>query len=200
MIEFVENSKAIAAILKEYSSDLSQYLSSNAGKQKYYQKTLDRFVRSCAGYCVITFLLGVGDRHLDNLLMTKNGKLFHIDFGFIYGDDPKPWPPPMKICKPMIDAMGGYNSGQYRDFQEHMTSAYNLLRKSSNLILNLLGLMGQGTVQETEENLNFVHSKFRLDLSDEQAAAFLNELVETSVAAVVAKVLDKIHDWATYWR
>ncbi|CAB5209963.1 unnamed protein product [Rhizophagus irregularis] len=67
---------------------------------------MDTYVKSCAGYCVITYLLGVGDRHLDNLLLSPEGNLFHVDFGFILGRDPKPFPPPMKLCKEMVEAMG----------------------------------------------------------------------------------------------
>lgn len=33
------------------------------------------------------------------------GHLFHIDFGYILGHDPKPYPPPMKIVEDMIAAM-----------------------------------------------------------------------------------------------
>lgn len=46
-------------------------------------------------------------RHLDNLLLRDDGRLFHVDFGFILGRDPKPFPPPMKLCKEMVEAMGG---------------------------------------------------------------------------------------------
>ena len=63
---------------------------------------MDTYVKSCAGYCVITYLLSVGDRHLDNLLLTEFGHLIHIDFGYILGRDPKIFPPPMRLSKEMV--------------------------------------------------------------------------------------------------
>ena len=39
------------------------------------KETMDNYVKSCAGYCVVTYLLGVGDRHLDNLLLTPDGQV-----------------------------------------------------------------------------------------------------------------------------
>ena len=56
--------------------------------QAKYDEILDTYIKSCAGYCTVTYLMAVGDRHLENLMIDKMGHLFHIDFGFIFGKNP----------------------------------------------------------------------------------------------------------------
>lgn len=114
-----------------------------------------------AGYSVLTYVLGVGDRHLDNLMLAPDGKsmgrlrlisghFFHVDFGYILGRDPKPYPPPVKVCKEMVDAMGGTGSSHYARFQSLCYTAFIGLRKNANLILNLFALMVNAGIQDIQ--------------------------------------------------
>ena len=117
-VEFVPNSKTIFDIKKEYNNQIRAFYEDiskvNGEKnEKELNKKLDSYINSCAGYCVVTYILGIGDRHLENLMIDKNGKLFHIDFGYILGKDPKPMPPPIKLCKEMVECMGGKGSKRY---------------------------------------------------------------------------------------
>jgi hypothetical protein len=57
------------------------------------KQVMETYVKSCAGYCVITYKLGLGDRHLDNLLLHQSGFFFHCDYSFILGNDPKKYLP-----------------------------------------------------------------------------------------------------------
>ena len=74
----------------------------------------------------MTYLLGVGDRHLDNLLLRDSGQLFHIDFGFIMGRDPKPLPQPMRVSKDMMEML---DDERFLDFLRHCSTAFLILRK-----------------------------------------------------------------------
>ncbi|KAE9384824.1 kinase-like protein [Gymnopus androsaceus JB14] len=146
-------SKTIAAIVSEYGNVLS-YLRAgypdegSVGTWGIEPGVIDTFVRSCAGYCVVTYLLGVGDRHLDNLLIAPDGHFFHVDFGYIFGRDPKPFPPAVKVCKEMVDGMGGTQSAQYMRFKSFCFAAFTILRKSANLILNLVTLMVDASIPD----------------------------------------------------
>lgn len=153
-----------------------------------------------AGYCIITYLLGVGDRHLDNLLLTKNGNLFHIDFGYILGRDPKPFPPPMKLSREMVEGMGGVSSEHYQQFRKLCYTAFLHLRRHANLILNLFTLMVGATIPdialEPDKTVKKVQDKFRLDLSDEEAVHYIQSLIEVSVTAVMASLVEQFHKFA----
>ncbi|XP_066252460.1 phosphatidylinositol 3-kinase catalytic subunit type 3 isoform X2 [Euwallacea similis] len=165
---------------------------------------MDAYVRSCAGYCVITYLLGVGDRHLDNLLLTKDGRLFHIDFGYILGRDPKPLPPPMKLSKEMVEAMGGVNSEHYQRFKKLCNTAFLHLRRHANLILNLFSLMVDASVMdialEPDKAVKKVQDKLMLNLGDEEAVNDMQILIDSSVTAVVAVIVEQFHKFTQYVR
>ncbi|OBZ72708.1 Phosphatidylinositol 3-kinase catalytic subunit type 3 [Grifola frondosa] len=199
MVQFIP-SKTIAAIVSENGS-LLNYLRANypdegsVGTYGVEPGVIDTFLRSCAGYCVVTYLLGVGDRHLDNLLLAPD-----VDFGYILGRDPKPLAPPVKVCKEMVEAMGGVQSVHYTRFKNFCFTAFTILRKSANLILNLVTLMVDANIPHIKHRdvHEQVLGKFCLDLTEEMAIEHFEKLLN-DISPFTA-VLDRMHDWAQYWR
>ena len=68
------------------------------------------------------------------------------------GRDPKAFPPPMKLCAPMVEAMGGSDSPYYRHFRTYCCEAYNILRKSATLILSLFHLMAGAAIPDVRQD------------------------------------------------
>ncbi|KAK0088858.1 hypothetical protein PV325_010455 [Microctonus aethiopoides] len=205
-LQFIE-SVTVAEVLASEGSILNFFRKHHPSETAPYGVTpevMDTYVRSCAGYCIITYVLGVGDRHLDNLLLTTSGKLFHIDFGYILGRDPKPLPPPMKLSKEMVEAMGGVGSEHYHEFRKQCYTAFLHLRRHANLMLNLFSLMVDASVPdialEPDKAVKKVQDKLRLDLSDEEAVHYVQNLLDLSVTAVMAALVEQLHKFAQYWR
>ncbi|KAJ3041544.1 Phosphatidylinositol (PI) 3-kinase [Rhizophlyctis rosea] len=207
MVQFIPSLPLAAVLAENYNSILNFLKSDQENGTRSATVSLavmDNYIRSTAGYCVIMYLLGVGDRHLDNLLLTQSGNLFHIDFGFILGRDPKPFPPPMKLSREMVEAMGGAASPQYAKFKSYCFIAFNNLRKSANLILNLFSLMVGANVPdiaiEPDKAVWKVQERFRIDLSDEEAIQYFSALINESLGAVFPQVMEKIHQVAQLLR
>ena len=54
---------------------MDKWLRKHNPEPEAYQKAVNNFIRSCAGYCVATCVLGIGDRHNDNIMMKRTGSL-----------------------------------------------------------------------------------------------------------------------------
>eukprot|EP00930_Biecheleria_cincta_P041249 TRINITY_DN28248_c0_g1_i1.p1 TRINITY_DN28248_c0_g1~~TRINITY_DN28248_c0_g1_i1.p1 ORF type:complete len:948 (+),score=185.87 TRINITY_DN28248_c0_g1_i1:89-2932(+) len=225
MVEFVPDASNLSSILKDHNNDIQQFFRAHHpapvektaggypekhdadapppggwGPQNSYgikPEVLDNFVRSSAGYCVITYILGIGDRHLDNLMVTRDGRLFHIDFGFILGKDPKPFPPPMRICKEMVEGMGGNASPGYQSFKSKCCQAFKILRRHAKLIINLLYLMTDSGIKDICSDPQFailkVEQKFQALMDDEQAEEHFLNLIDESVNSLMPLVMEHLH-------
>ena len=207
-VQFVP-SMTLAGIVTKYKGSLLAYLKANnpdsTGPLGIRKEVMDTYVKSCAGYCVITYLLGVGDRHLDNLLLAPTGHFFHADFGYILGRDPKPFAPLMKLSKEMIEGMGGARSNHYQAFKQHCFTAYTTLRKSSNLILNLFSLMVDANIpdirMEPDKAVEKVRERFHLELrTEEEVIRMFEALMEDSVSAMFPALIDWTHGVMQRWR
>ena len=145
---------------------------------------------------------------MDNLLIKPNGCLFHIDFGYILGNDPKPYPPPMKLCSEMIDGMGGDKSENYKLFLKNCCTAYIILRKHARRILNMFILMIDANIEnivgmsgsDPMINLMKLQEKFQLELNDEEAILFMQSVIDESKNAILAQLFEAGHRWGQYWK
>ncbi len=207
-VQFIP-SMSLAAIVSKYKGSLLAYLRANNPDEHQNlgvrREAMDTYVKSCAGYCVITYLIGVGDRHLDNLLLAPTGHFFHADFGYILGRDPKPFAPLMKLSKEMIEGMGGAQSVHYQAFKQHCFTAYTTLRKSSNLILNLFSLMVDANIpdirMEPDKAVGKVKERFHLELrTEEEVIRMFESLMEDSVSAMFPALIDWTHGFVQRFR
>lgn len=90
MIEVVLESSTIAKIQKKAKGAkgafdrkvLYQWLKVQNPDAAAMEKAVENFTYSCAGCCVATYVLGIGDRHSDNIMLRTNGQVGREGFGF----------------------------------------------------------------------------------------------------------------------
>lgn len=164
---------------------------------------VSRFTRSCAAYCVATYVLGIGDRHNGNVMIREDGTLFHIDFGHVLGNFKEKFGVrrervPFVFTPEMVYVMGDKNDIFYAQFVQMCTTAYNLLRSSAALFMNLFAMMMSSGMPElqTIEDLYYLQDTLDLDLTPQQAGEKFSAMLESSSKALSTRVNWMIHNIA----
>ncbi len=197
VIEMVPQSTTLDEVRKKYDLPLLQFIRSKNQNNVETDVLRERFMRSTAASCVITYLLGIGDRHLENIMVTRDGHLFHIDFGYVMGDDPKKsliGSPAMRLTSDMVEALGGLESEYYQRFQSLCTGIFNFLRREYTtiaLLLMPLTFIGVCSVADVERE---IQSRFVPTESKSQANIQLcNTLNDSRGSVYVPSVVDLMH-------
>lgn len=136
-IEIIDNAETIYDIKNKLNTTILNFILNNNG-DKTISEVKELFINSLAIYSVITYLLGIGDRHLNNIMIHKNGEIFHIDFEFIMGCNPKFKTSRIRLTDDMIDAIGGKNSNEYLLFKNLCSMIFNCLRKYLDIIFAII--------------------------------------------------------------
>lgn len=196
MIEIVKDATTIAQIQQSTVGNtgafkdevLNHWLKEKCPIEEKFQAAVERFVYSCAGYCVATFVLGIGDRHNDNIMISETGNLFHIDFGHILGNYKSflginKERVPFVLTPDFLFVMGTSGkktSPHFQKFQDVCVRAYLALRHHTNLLIILFSMMLMtGMPQLTsKEDIEYIRDALMVGRSEEDAKKYFLDQIE----------------------
>jgi phosphatidylinositol 3-kinase len=133
LMEYIENSITLRSINEKGYTLQNFILNKNLHNKLDTIKT--RFVHSLAISSAIAYIIGLGDRHLDNIMINTVGSIFHVDYGYIMENPTIIFNmPEIKVTDDIIDFLGGNNSIYYNEFKKLIVKIYNQYRANKNIL------------------------------------------------------------------
>nr|CAB3264879.1 phosphatidylinositol 4,5-bisphosphate 3-kinase catalytic subunit beta isoform-like [Phallusia mammillata] len=188
MIEVVTESNTIANIQKSKTGKmhsafrhqtLFEWIEDKNPTKPELDQAIENFTYSCAGYCVATYVLGVGDRHSDNIMVREKGQLFHIDFGHILGNFKSKYGikrerVPFVLAHDFVHVINKGKTNAKEEFQyfrKLCDRAFCILRKKGHLFITLFALMLHSGLPELTSlnHLEYLRETLALHLTEEKA-------------------------------
>ncbi|XP_076040725.1 phosphatidylinositol-4-phosphate 3-kinase catalytic subunit Pi3K68D isoform X2 [Oratosquilla oratoria] len=211
IIELVKDAETLRKIQIEYGvtgsfqdRPIAEWLAKQNPSQLEYQRAVENFTASCAGYCVATYILGICDRHNDNIMLKTTGHLFHIDFGKFLGDAQKFGNfkrdrTPFVLTSDMAYVINGGEkpSDRFQSFVDLCCQAFNIIRKNGHLLVYLFALMASsGIPGVTWDAVIYVEKALLPDQTNAEAAATFARMIQESLKSWFTQVNFFIHNLA----
>lgn len=151
MIEFLIDSTSIDSLKKSdlfpVSGSLREYFEMIYGKPDAtpFKAAQRNFMLSLVGYSLVSYLLGLKDRHNGNIMIDVRGRLIFIDFGFAMGMAPGHEfsfeRAPFKLTQDYVDVMGGPDSECFKEFKRLFVAGFEAARANSQIATGLVEIM-----------------------------------------------------------
>ena len=190
MIEIIDDAETVHAINNSKKTILKHIIERN--EHRVIGDILDNYMYSLVSYTLHSYLLGLGDRHLQNIMISDNGSIFHIDFGYILGTDAYPLTvTDIKLNTEMLDVIGGTNSSRYHNYLDLCAMGIVILRKYFNMFFILLSQYDHKFKNTHVEN--FVMARFQPRQVDIVVISELMTVIKKSNNAYSDCIRDFLH-------
>ncbi|XP_043936408.1 phosphatidylinositol 4-kinase beta-like isoform X2 [Protopterus annectens] len=198
MIEPIVNAVSIHQVKKQSSLSLLDYFLQEHGSYttEAFLTAQRNFVQSCAGYCLVCYLLQVKDRHNGNILLDSEGHIIHIDFGFILSSSPRNLgfeTSAFKLTAEFVDVMGGLDGDMFNYYKMLMLQGLIAARKHMDRVIQIVEIMQQGSQlpcfhgSSTIRNLK---ERFHMNMTEEQLQMLIDQMVNGSMRSITTKLYD----------
>jgi len=151
LIEFLTDSTSIDSLKKSESypktGGLRAYFEMVYGSPdgESFKAAQRNFMLSLVGYSLVSYLLGLKDRHNGNIMIDVRGRLIFIDFGFAMGMAPghefSMERAPFKLTQDYLDVMDGLRSSCFIEFKRLFVAGFIAARSNSQIALGLVEIM-----------------------------------------------------------
>mmetsp|Transcript_15257 Transcript_15257/g.23099 ORF Transcript_15257/g.23099 Transcript_15257/m.23099 type:complete len:837 (-) Transcript_15257:172-2682(-) len=156
------------------------------GSQRHEQAQRN-FVESMAAYSLVTYLFAIKDRHNGNIMMDREGRIIHIDFGFMLNNSPGGnsnfESSPFKLTQEYVEVMEGEDSKAFAYFKLMFIRGLLELRKHYKRFELTVRMMMDNSNMAcfAPTSIEDMKERFGLKLEDGPCIEFANTLVETSI-------------------
>lgn len=189
VIEIIDQAETIHSINNKKKSIIQHIMEEN--NDKVIGEVLDRYMYSLVSYTLHSYFLGLGDRHLQNIMITNDGAIFHIDFGFILGTDAYPLnASDIKLNSDMLDVIGVSAGDRYQNYLGLCSAGIMLLRKYFGMFFILLAQDSNFSEKYIEK---FVMARFQPRQNDNVIVTELISIIKQSNNAYSDKIRDFLH-------
>eukprot|EP01105_Mastigella_eilhardi_P016750 TRINITY_DN3837_c0_g1_i11.p1 TRINITY_DN3837_c0_g1~~TRINITY_DN3837_c0_g1_i11.p1 ORF type:complete len:529 (-),score=96.36 TRINITY_DN3837_c0_g1_i11:343-1893(-) len=145
-------------------------------------RELNHFVATAAGGYVSAFLMGVRDRHKDNMLIKDGHTFFQIDFGYLFNT--RPWFDANRFAMPHDFKLKMQQRGGWKRFLDVCENGLAMLRRESGMLMRVCSLLFDKLLDNHAQLINTcMHSAFYLDRTEDEARMQWRVIIDNGVSS-----------------